>query len=155
MSDAQTLIGQVTLTAAQATVVFANLPQGYRDLRLMITGTVTSTGGNVVTYFNNDSAANYNYIQAYGDGASALAYSGAGFGGVFYSNPSVWIGDILEYSATDKHKTTLNRSGAAGNLTLMSAVRWANTSAINSISVSHTGSTYAAGTVFTLYGVLS
>jgi hypothetical protein len=59
----------------------------------------------------------------------------------------------MDYSATDKHKTILSRANVAGTFTMALAGRWANTSAINQVSIFRTGQTFSSGSVLSLYGI--
>jgi len=58
----------------------------------------------------------------------------------------------MDYSATDKNKAALTRSGAAAQVTVMLSTRWANTVAITSLTVVPQTSSFAAGSTFNLYG---
>ena len=64
---------------------------------------------------------------------------------------------IQDYSATDKHKSYLYRSGGATDTnygTYAAAGRWANTSAITTITIAPSGSyTLLAGSTFALFGI--
>jgi hypothetical protein len=65
------------------------------------------------------------------------------------------IFQIMDYAQTDKQKTMLVRANSNTNEVAASAVRWADTSAINSIRLVSTAltSTLKAGSTFSLYGV--
>jgi hypothetical protein len=157
MANGHVLISSQTLSSAVASVTFGSggtLSQAYRDLILVISGTAAA-GGNVTIRFNGDAGANYTYVQMYGTGSAAQSASGSGWGGVLYTNQGMGVFQIMDYSASDKHKVTIGRSGAAGNLDDLSVDRWANTAAITSLVVSHSGGNYATGTTFYLYGVRS
>ena len=64
--------------------------------------------------------------------------------------------DVVDYSATDKHKTTLGRGNAFGETYPISmyVTRWANTAAITSVTVKMIVGNFAAGCTLYLYGVL-
>jgi hypothetical protein len=60
----------------------------------------------------------------------------------------------MDATATDKHKTVLGRFSNMGRPEVgMSAARWPSNSAITSITVLNPGSSFDAGTNFSLYGV--
>jgi hypothetical protein len=158
-----TLIDSEVLASAAASVTFSSIPADYRDLVLVITGTVTSSVANARLEFNGDTTiTNYSRVEMIGDGSSASSTSASsyiilGSNGTFDStviaNATV---QVMDYSATDKHKTVLTRSGrASGSLAevFAAAGRWANTSAITSLSVITFSSTFAAGSTFYLYGI--
>jgi hypothetical protein len=71
------------------------------------------------------------------------------------TNDAVIVMNIMDYSATDKHKTAIWSSDKAGaGATERFVARWANTSAITSVRLLGVGAaTYAAGSTFALYGV--
>lgn len=157
MASALVALATTTLASSSATVTFSSISGAYRDLRLVVSGTATA-GGNMTIIFNGDSGANYSYVQAYGTGSAAQSASSsanADFSGVFYTNPTIMTYDFMDYSATDKHKTNINRGSAASNLVSMSVGRWASTSAITRIDIGHGSGSYAAGTTFSLYGIAS
>lgn len=158
------LLNQVTLAANTSTISFSSIPSNYRDLRIVITGTL-STSVTPALRYNGDSGNNYHYVTM-GGTAGAGAYSGAG------ANVSTailgWytqvvqgrfiaIGDIMDYSATDKHKTMIARGSDNGVGVDATASRWANTAAISTITVTgYDGAgVYAAGTTFYLYGLVA
>jgi hypothetical protein len=112
---------------------------------------------------NGDTGFNYNNLAMWGNGSSAASnsnnYSAFYFG---------WIGNgttnfiskaqIMDYSATDKHKTALFRNDNVGySYTDAIASRWANTSAITSIRIFelNTSGTINAGSTFSLYGIVA
>jgi hypothetical protein len=61
---------------------------------------------------------------------------------------------IMDYSATDKHKTTLSRGSGAGINAIAFAGRWANTAAVTTVSVVYPGGgQFTVGSTFSLYGI--
>jgi hypothetical protein len=65
------------------------------------------------------------------------------------------IMQIMDYSATDKHKSVLCRfkRGGGYDSVWMLAGRWANTNAITSISFGPASGTLDAGLTASLYGI--
>lgn len=162
MATALVALATTTLASSSATVTFSSIPATYRDLRLVITFTKdTATNGARLT-FNSDTAANYSQVIMYGNGSSALsATDGPNY---IYLNDYVAASlteitlstvDIMDYSATDKHKTVLERGNRAGGSVAASAARWANTAAITSVQINTGSGTFSAGSTFSLYGVVS
>ncbi len=149
------LLNQVVLAASSATVVFSSLPQNYRDLILVISGTASGDTSPSLN-FNGDSGANYANLRLFANASttSAQAFTDSyGSTGFMSTERSTIRIQIFEYSATDKQKTTLSRGGNTANLRL-EATRWTNTAAITSITVRMDGAqTYSTGTTFSLYGV--
>jgi hypothetical protein len=152
-----TALATRTLTSTPTVVTFSSISQSYRDLILVIEGTYTTGTGNTTLRFNGDSGSNYSNVYML---AAASPVTGALSGTLLYTggfNSAVRnnaIFNIMDYSATDKHKTVINRMNEAGNITYAWANRWASTSAITTIEI--TGSNpYAVGTTFSLYGIVA
>jgi len=59
----------------------------------------------------------------------------------------------MDYSATDKHKTILNRVNAASSIVEAVAARWANAAAVTSVAVQTQTGTFSSGMTLALYGV--
>jgi len=163
-SSAIVPLANITLSSTQATVTFSNIPNTYRDLRLIISA-ATSANSNNIFRLNGDSGNNYVGIYATGNGTSP---STGTEGGTFMNLDSsaftttvvgetnhLW--EINDYSATDKHKTILGRTNRAAGAVDMHVGRWVSTSAVTSITLlPYTGGyTWSAGSTFALYGIVS
>ena len=160
MTAAWEVIGSQTLGSAAASVTFSSIPQGYRDLILVINAGSTTAGASYArANLNSDTGSNYSRVYATANGSSvSSAASTNTFMGI--SN-TVGIGDsikfqaicqFLDYSATDKHKTMLLRNGGGEPRLNMAANRWANTAAITNIELKLDSGSYSTGSTFTLYG---
>tara|TARA_R110000782_G_scaffold56170_1_gene117936 strand:- start:536 stop:1018 length:483 start_codon:yes stop_codon:yes gene_type:complete len=154
-----TVLGNTTLATASSTVTFSSIPGGHKDLVLVLES-LSASGSNLpIVRLNNDSGSNYTYVSARGSGSSASSNSGTDSGiyspGMNGSSTDKQLSkiEIFDYSATDKHKTVLLRSGQIGEGTVMSAFRWADTSAITSLVVQSLNNNFAAGSTFRLLGV--
>jgi hypothetical protein len=154
-----TALANITLGSSASSVTFSSIPATYRDLVYVISGQLVSASPtNTLLRFNGDSGNNYNRVFAF---ANSGGISSGADSLVAQANP--WfatneqgnaIGTIMDYSATDKHKTMLSRYNGITAGLIMSATRWANTSAITSMAFSNTNN-FAAGTTFALYGIAS
>jgi len=156
-----TLIDSTTLTSSASSVTFSSISGSYRDLVLVI----EITGGNGDFYprlqYNNDTGSNYSYVEMQGNGSSVNSYYGTSETGIQLNGAYASIGNtafytvnIFDYSATDKHKTSLSRSNRANQIVNAMAQRWANTSAISTIKIySANGNTMASGGKVYLYGI--
>jgi hypothetical protein len=71
------------------------------------------------------------------------------------TNRSNQIAQIMDYSATDKHKSILARTNDATQLVQMIAGRWANTAGVTTIQVYGSGANMRAGSNISLYGIAS
>ena len=158
--SAYTALANVTLGSTAASVTFSSISQSYRDLVLVIQATTSPSGDNTIIRFNSDSGNNYNIVMMSGDGSTTtsqassnqtsgyLAYSGA-------TDPTLLTNDlinIMDYSATDKHKSFLVRDNNP-YATQALAQRWASTAAITSILVKPNTDIWKIGSTFALYGV--
>jgi hypothetical protein len=159
-----TPLATVTLGTAAASVTFSSIPATYRDLILVIQAT-TSSDALPWLRFNSDTGTNYGYVQMTGSptvSSSANTFDRSYLldGSVKANNPFFAQGSVMDFSATDKHKTMLVRSGMLLSATDQSAVyasahRWANTAAITTVLVSLTAGNYNSGSTFNLYGVIA
>jgi len=155
-------LATTTLGSATLRVTFSSIPATYKDLVIIYTGTQTNASGEVYIRYNSDTGSNYSTVQMGGQG------SGSGFSSSFTTNrivPAANIGEsttvisnlvmqIMDYSATDKHKTSLLRFNTSSLGTNAQANRWANTNAINTISLeAGFAGLLATGTTISLYGV--
>ena len=150
-------LASTTLSSSASSVTFGSIPSGYRDLVVVINWTnSSSTGSNVGLRFNSDSGSNYPHVAMYGDGSSTNYASGTQpYAYVFYGATTaeqMATVQVLDASATDKHKTSLSRSGGGSYRTYAWASRWANTSAITSIEVLNSAVNFSAGSTFSLWG---
>ena len=152
-----TPLASTTLSSSASSVTFSSIPQTYGDLILTWDVDISATTGQIILRFSGDTGANYSRVQMRGDGSAAASFAADGATQLFaYSSPydKFWGNiQIMDYSATDKHKTGLIRNDNVGEFTVALASRWANTSAVTSIEVFTDGETYLAGSTFSLYGV--
>lgn len=157
-------LATITLASTDSEVIFSSIPATYRDLILVIQAKSTTGNPAVVARFNSDTGTNYPYVRMTGNGSSAASASittdtflnlAAAFGINTSGNGNI-IAQIMDYSATDKHKAVLVRNNDAGLGVEAIGGRWANTNAINTISIFNTSSiSFASGSTFSLYGVRS
>jgi hypothetical protein len=146
-------LATVTLGSSASSVTFSSIPATYRDLILIAAANGSSNELNI--RFNGDSGANYSRVVAYGPGPTSFAQTGNTSiqTGIGTSNFQASITQIMDYSATDKHKTVLNRGSTS--VVAMGASRWANTAAITTLLCSAGSGTFASGSTFSLYGVIA
>lgn len=156
-------ISTTTLGSAASSITFSSIPGTYTDLRLVFNGIYTSSGGNSRIQFNSDTATNYSNTRLSGDGTSASSnrstsqtFLRINWDGQSSTVPDFSTIDIFSYAGST-NKTSLittsedkNGSGSVYRLVGL----WQSTSAITSINISISSSTFAAGTTATLYGIL-
>jgi hypothetical protein len=151
---------------------FTSIPQTFTHLQIRgiarDSRAVSGMGGEVRLWFNSDTAANYSSHIMFSNGSGAFSgnYVSSSYLYCFdtVSNSStasafsVGIIDILDYSSTNKYKTTRVIGGgdtnSAGVVGLYSG-NWRNTAAITSIRLNVTSGTYnfKEYSTFALYGV--
>lgn len=156
--SAWTPLANLTLTGTASSVTFSSISGTYRDLVLVIQNTqgTGTTAAGLRLRFNSDTGSNYPYVNMAGSGSGTSSGSGTlteVVGGLVDPARSTVIYQIMDYSATDKHKTVLVRGDNSAVNTTATAVRWASTSAITTILAYPTSGTFAAGSTFALYGV--
>lgn len=151
-------IASTTLIASTTGVTFSSIPQTYRDLILVVSGT-PNLADITRLRFNGDTAANYSLVTMEGNGSAT--YSGVTTSSNLHTSRNYSLSpsqvftmraELLDYSATDKHKTVLARTDSPNTVTTAVAGRWANTSAITQVYC-YTGGGFQAGTVVSLYGI--
>ncbi len=153
-----TLVATTTLLGNTDQVVFGSLPQTYRDLILVFNGT-TQVADGVGSRYNGDSGNNYSAVRMTGSSAGAISDNFSGISRIIETagntdERTLYISNIMDYSATDKHTTVITRSSIASNVTGI-ASRWANTAAVTSITVFSPGSAISGGSTISIYGVIS
>jgi len=158
-------LANLTLSSSAASVTFSSISQAYRDLVLVMTPKGSGFAAGPWLSFNG-STLTYSWVYAEGSGSATASGTDSGSSGIRI-NPENYISaandnqvftvQIMDYSATDKHKTVLGRYGTANAGVGMSAGRWSSTAAITSLKLdsSPTGSTMAAGSTFALYGIVA
>jgi hypothetical protein len=154
-----TPLATVTLGTTASSVTFSSIPATYRDLILISRPIATS--GTIEGYlrFNSDTGSNYSRVIMFGTGSStgsnAATDTNIGLVDAITSGTNIASIQIMDYSATDKHKTCLGRRSFPTDSVAAAAYRWANTAAITTVSITASASTYAAGSTFNLYGVIA
>ena len=155
-----TPLANITLGSAATTVTMSSISQLYRDLVIVAKPILTIPGNSLQMRFNSDSGNNYSYVAAYGNSGGTGSYAESSVNLIYLGFASgvtdsfVSVSSVNDYSATDNHKPVLTRANTASSGVDMLASRWASTSAISSITfINSSGSTFAAGSTFALYGI--
>lgn len=155
-------LASTTLTGNAGSVTLSSISSAYTDLVLVL-----NIIGNAAqdTYFgiNGDTGTNYSSTLLTGNGTTATS-TRASNQGVGYiasvatstTNPNFnAVVHFQNYSNTTTYKTVLARSNNASTGTQAVVSLWRSTAAITSINISPSTSSYAAGSTFTLYGILA
>lgn len=157
-----------TVSGSVATVTFNSIPStvggvAIRDLVLVIQARATSESAYSIR-FNGDTNSNYNVANLLGTTSTASANSSLSSSAATIAPSSVaattTLGnthtkvEIFDFNQTNKHKAFLVRSNRPDNSTLAQAGRWANTSAITSLTILLNNSQLIdSGSTFNLWGV--
>jgi hypothetical protein len=162
MATTYDLISSQTLGSSAASITFSSIPSTYTDLRVVLVGTVTTTGNIPKLTFNGITTNTYSYTHFVGDGTSTISTSAAsqtyiytGVGAQFLSTvPAFNAIDIFSYAGST-NKTVLFSLNADSNGTGYvdyGVGLWRSTAAITSLTLTIT-SNFLAGTTAQLYGI--
>jgi hypothetical protein len=152
-------IATTTLSSAQNSVTFSSIPGTYTDLVLLTNAGITSGIEDIALQFNSDTGTNYSRTYMYGDGSSAVSGRNSSVArialGTFGSGSinGINICHIQNYANTTTYKTVISRGSNASSVAIAYAGLWRSTSAITSMTLGTTGSTWMSGSTFTLYGI--
>jgi hypothetical protein len=162
-----TALATRTLTGTTTSVTFSSIPATYRDLILVIEASPADTAFPAVWLrANSDTGSNYSFARMTGNGSATAVLantsqtvlqigSAFGLGGTTGSRANI-VAQIMDYSATDKHKSVLSRASTPNNGVEAATSRWANTAAITTIqALVSAGAGFASGSSFSLYGVIA
>ena len=162
-TSTEVAIATTTLSSAASTITFSSIPNTYTDLILVVNLSYTA-GGATLMRFNSDTGSNYSYTYIYGDGTSAASGRGVDRTSIVVDLASgfdttqfaMFKANIFSYAgSTNKTVLLENSNDKNGSGSVERSVRlWRNTNAITSISLTHSASTFTAGTTATLYGIL-
>lgn len=150
-------LANYTTTGGQSSITFSSIPATYRDLVIIInavglSGNPTAKGGYMTL-----NASNGTDIYMQGSGSSlSTGTDGSVISVPIPNNQSMSIINIMDYSATDKHKTILGRHSAGNNHVWANAARIGTNNAITSVSIiapDEGTDTFNSGCTFTLYGI--
>ena len=163
-------ISAITLSAAQSSVEFNNIPGTYSHLqvRYMSKSTYTTgTSDSLYANFNNDTSANYAYHFLRGNGTAASSSGEANTTFLWLGNQGntgtgmtsifgIGVCDILDYANTSKNKTIRSLQGYDSNgdgFCVLSSSHWRSLNAVSSIKFTFGNGNIAINSSFTLYGI--
>lgn len=152
-------IATTTLGSTASSVTFSSIPATYTDL-VVVSAPIGNGDAQVHMRFNNDSSANYSYTILAANGASAVSARviqatqiGTDYFFSVTTSGGITLINVMNYANTTTKKTALIRSNNASKATMAIVGLWPSTAAINRIDLTATSSTFAAGSVFTIYGI--
>jgi hypothetical protein len=149
-------LATTTLGSSAASVSFSSIPATYKDLILILDGTVNDFV-NVLVSLNGDGSNVYSRLQMTTNGSTASSGSGTHPGlYMVFGAPSERVFaqmQLMDYSATNKQKTALSRGYTFGSETAARVLRWPSNAAVNSMTVTAQTGTFLTGSRLSLYGV--
>jgi hypothetical protein len=161
-SGAYDSIATATGTGASGVITFSSIPSTYTHLQVRA---ITQSSQTYLSYrFNGDTGSNYAY-HYFESGSSTPSVGGGATQNLIYmfgsssattSVSGVFVLDILDYTNTNKYKTTRSLSGndanGAGFVDFNSGL-WQNTSAITSLTITAFSGNFSTNSSFALYGI--
>ena len=145
-----------TLGSAQNTVTLSSIPSTYTDV-VLICQLIPTAGCTGYFKLNGSSSSIYSdtWMVGYGSGSPASYRDSNQTQGVVgdMTGTTTVIMNLQNYANTSVYKTVLTRSSSAGNGVAANASLFRDTTAISSVSLIANGTTWAAGSTFTLYGI--
>jgi hypothetical protein len=148
--------------AGSNTLTFSSIPSTYKHLQVRIIAAASDGLQGGYMQFNGTTSPYYtHYIGGNGSTASAGGLSNNFIYSYFYgsgSSMAVSVIDILDYTSTNKNKTTRSLVGydnnGSGTVQLYSGLWYpATPAAVTSITFNSTGTNFQTGTQFALYGI--
>ena len=146
-------LATTTLSSSATSVTFSSIPQTYRDLILVAS---VPSSSETIDLYPNGVSSNLSLVWAYGyapsnyNSATDTAWTEVSSG----TQPRLNVYNLMDYSATDKHKTVLSRQNFGDQTIAMMAGRWASTTAISSLLLNRSGgASFPSGSMFSIYGI--
>jgi hypothetical protein len=163
-------LAEVTLASSAATINFTNIPQNYTDLVLRLSGRINTaayTDDILLSLNSNTSSFTWRSLYYYGGGAagSNTSSTSPGNGQILGGQPgttttSNTFGNMEIYFpnyAGSRNKSistdSVNENNAADNFMSLTANLWANTTAINQITLTPRSASFVQHSTAYLYGV--
>jgi len=151
-------LATTTLSGTAASITFSSISSSYRDLVAVVNGELSTANTPDLQMKINADSSNYSQVFMRGNGSTTASGT---YTAINLNSASTWssgrrynhLVHIMDYSATDKHKTVLARGNWAGGDINATASRWASTNAVTSISFTVASGSFAIGTTFSLYGI--
>lgn len=160
-------IASAEVATPQASIDFTSIPQGYTDLKLVLSGRTTNGGGyyDGLNIMFNSTSTGWTAKVLNGAGSTVSSLSSTTDRNYVINDQNATsntFGNLELYIpnyTSSNYKTVSSdmiteTNDATNNYMRLAAILWSNTAAVTSINIYDTGKTFAAGTTATLYGVL-
>lgn len=157
MASAISSLGNIVIANSESSIVFAGIPNTYRDLYIQVVGKSTISD-QISLVFNGDiTNGNYNWTQVGADPGSGLFGVGLSTSsniriGLAGTSASSHFAHIIEYGQA-KYKEMIARSSTADTDVRLIGGQWRSNDAISSIEVKMSSGNFVNGTTISLYGV--
>lgn len=150
-------IATITLTATDSRIEFTNIPQTFKHLKVVMHIASSSQVFNTVFINGDTDLTKQPFALIEGNSGGVITTGGASTAGwITASNSTFGLTELefLDYTSTSKFKTFQVRNCVYGSsAAAYQATQWETTSAITSISLGPTGSSYLAGSQISIYGI--
>jgi len=161
-------IATVTVGAGgSSTITFSSIPSTFKHLQIRELSQINVAGASKDVYmrFNSDTATNYSMHTLYGNGTTATAAATASATYIELASTGTTAGasvfsagviDVLDYSDTNKYKTTRSITSWDGNgtgVTFFYSGNWRSTSAVSTITLTASTGSFSQYSSFALYGI--
>lgn len=158
-------IASVDVASPQSSIEFTSIPQGYTDLKVVVSSRVNYAGNwvGLLGQFNGSSTG-YSYRRIYEYSSSTMASDTAATFGMSqgasstantFASTELYIPNYTSSNFKSFSIEGYSENMSTENLILQAAGLWSNTSAITSITfTSDVSQPFLANSTATLYGVL-
>ena len=157
------------LTTTTASVTFSNIPQGYTDLKVVVSARADQVDGGTASWMstviniNGSSAGSHSFI--YGTGSGAFASSNGSILWTYTAGSNVTANTfgnfelyLPNYKSTSQFKSYSIDAVTENNATLsglwLDAGLVSNNAAVTSLGFIPNAGNFVSGSTFTLYGIL-
>lgn len=165
MPSAIVPLATTTLSTATSSVVFSGWTATYRDLMIVVDAISAGVGASYTRLQINGNAGGHNSVSIDTSGSNQWTNMNTGdawmYGGINAPNlnqtaRSTIVINILDFTVGDKHGGIFIRSSNGSSQTLVSYGYYGVSRYYDSVTInSGTGSQFASGSTFSLYGILA
>ena len=155
-----------TVTSTVSSITFTSIPSTYTDLVIIGSVGVTAAADILMTYNGDSTSGLYSHTALGGDGSTNFSARYTGRNNIQLDFPGyaqTTVGgtnfkiNVQNYANTSVFKTSLNSfdnaaTGSGQGLNQMVGL-WRNTSAVSSVTLTASGTTFKIGSTFSLYGI--
>ena len=151
-------------SAGSTTMVFNSIPQGYTDLKIVVSARDSIAADfNSLTLNFNGSTANFSARQLAGTGSTVITGTvtnavaplpGSTITANSFSNTEIYVPNYTSSGNKNYSWAGVLENNATATRTIFASGIWSNTAAISSITIGTDGTSFVQYTTATLYGIL-